>query len=92
MYVAVISQDSSYVDAIYMHVVKYLRNLGESLLTLFNHQLQMQMLVELIYHLIPPLGASEQHAKLFTAKKNVIMGQSTYMNQLASIAILIVQV
>ncbi|KAF8666891.1 hypothetical protein HU200_053415 [Digitaria exilis] len=53
---------------------------------------KMQMLVELIYHLIPPLGASEQHAKLFTAKKNVIMGQSTYMNQLASIAILIVQV
>ncbi|PAN17002.1 hypothetical protein PAHAL_3G100800 [Panicum hallii] len=53
---------------------------------------KVQMLVELIYQLMLPLGASEQHAKLVTAKKNVIMAQSTYMNQLASIFSLMVQV
>ena len=50
------------------------------------------MLVELIYQLMLPLGASEQHAKLVTGKKNVIMGQRTYMNQLSSIVALMVQV
>ena len=50
------------------------------------------MLVELIYQLMLPRGASKQHAKLVTAKKNVIVGQSTYMNQLASIFALMVQV
>jgi len=63
-----------------------------NLLTLFNLHLQVQMLVELIYQLMLPLGASEQHAKLVTGKKNVIMGQSTYMNQLSSIVALMVQV
>jgi hypothetical protein len=63
-----------------------------NLFTLFNPHLQVQMLVELIYQLMLPLGASEQHAKLVTAKKNVIMAQSTYMNQLASIFSLMVQV
>uniref|UniRef100_K3ZBY2 HECT-type E3 ubiquitin transferase n=1 Tax=Setaria italica TaxID=4555 RepID=K3ZBY2_SETIT len=53
---------------------------------------KVKMLLELIYQLMPPLGASEQHAKLVTAKKNVIMGQSAYMNQLASIVALTVQV
>jgi len=63
-----------------------------NLFTLFNPHLQVQMLVELIYQLMLPRGASKQHAKLVTAKKNVIVGQSTYMNQLASIFALMVQV
>ncbi|OEL17672.1 E3 ubiquitin-protein ligase UPL4 [Dichanthelium oligosanthes] len=53
---------------------------------------KVQMLLELIYQLLLRLEASEQHAKLGTAKKNVIMEQSTYMNQLASIVALTVQV
>ncbi|CAN6336164.1 unnamed protein product [Urochloa humidicola] len=53
---------------------------------------KVQMLVELIYQLTPSLGTSEQHAKLVTAKKKVIMGQSTYMNQLASMVTLVAQV
>lgn len=50
------------------------------------------MLVELIYHLMLPLETSDQHAKLVTAKKKLIMRQRRYMNQLASIVALIVQV
>ncbi|CAL5097213.1 unnamed protein product [Urochloa decumbens] len=57
-----------------------------------NDNDKVQMLVELIYQLTPSFGTSEQHAKLFTEKKNVIMGRSTYMNQLASIVTLVVQV
>ncbi|CAN6358366.1 unnamed protein product [Urochloa humidicola] len=53
---------------------------------------KVQMLVELIYQLTPSFGTSEQHAKLVAAKKNVIMSQSTYMNQLASTVTLSVQV
>jgi E3 ubiquitin-protein ligase TRIP12 len=50
------------------------------------------MLVELMYQLMPPLKPSHQHADLVIAKKNVIMGQRTYIKQLASVATLIVQV
>ena len=53
---------------------------------------QVQILVELIYQLMPPLETSGQHAKLVTAKRKLIMRQSRYMNQLASIVALIVQV
>jgi E3 ubiquitin-protein ligase TRIP12 len=51
----------------------------------------MKMLVELMYQLMPPLKAYDQHADLVIAKKNVIMEQRTYNNQLASMATLIVQ-
>jgi E3 ubiquitin-protein ligase TRIP12 len=50
------------------------------------------MLVELMYQLMPPLKASDQHTDLVSAKKNIIMEQITYVNQLASVATLIVQV
>ncbi|OQU77294.1 hypothetical protein SORBI_3009G025200 [Sorghum bicolor] len=53
---------------------------------------KVQILVELIYQLMPPLKTSDQHAKLVTAKRKLIMRQSRYMNQLASIVALIVQV
>lgn len=77
-----------------MHFTKELlhANILVNLFTLLNPILQVKMLLELIYQLMPPLGASEQLAKLFTAKKNVIMGQSAYMKQLASIVVLTVQV
>ncbi|KAK3137637.1 hypothetical protein QOZ80_5BG0454990 [Eleusine coracana subsp. coracana] len=45
-----------------------------------------------MYQLMPPLKTSDQHAELVIAKKNVIMEQRTYINQLASVATLIVQV
>lgn len=90
MYVAVITRllRGCHLHAFY----EVLANILVNLFTLLNPQLQVKMLLELIYQLMPPLGASEQHAKLVTAKKNVIMGQSAYMNQLASIVALTVQV
>lgn len=59
---------------------------------IFPSQLQVQMLLELIYQLMPPLETSGQHLKLVTAKKKIIMRQRRYMTQLASIFALLVQV
>ncbi|XP_020395487.1 E3 ubiquitin-protein ligase UPL4 [Zea mays] len=53
---------------------------------------KVQMLLELIYQLMPPLETSGQHLKLVTAKKKIIMRQRRYMTQLASIFALLVQV
>ncbi|GJM94442.1 hypothetical protein PR202_ga11084 [Eleusine coracana subsp. coracana] len=53
---------------------------------------KVKILVELMYQLMPPLKTSDQHAKLVIAKKNVIMEQRTYINQLATVATLIVQI
>ncbi|TVU18117.1 hypothetical protein EJB05_34191 [Eragrostis curvula] len=53
---------------------------------------KVKMLVDLMYQLMPPLKTSDQYSELVIAKKNVIMEQRTYINQLASVATLIVQV
>lgn len=50
------------------------------------------MLLELIYRLMPPLETSDRRTELVIAKKNAIMEQSAYVDQLASIVTLIVQV
>lgn len=60
-------------------------------LDIIQFELQVKILVELMYQLMPPLETTD-HAELVIAKKNVIIGQETYINQLASVAILIVQV
>ncbi|KAK3140867.1 hypothetical protein QOZ80_5AG0406890 [Eleusine coracana subsp. coracana] len=53
---------------------------------------KVKILVELMYQLMPPLKTSDEHAELVIAKKNVIMEHRTYINQLATVATLIVQI
>ncbi|KAG8067005.1 hypothetical protein GUJ93_ZPchr0005g15678 [Zizania palustris] len=53
---------------------------------------KVQMLVGLIYHLVPPCQNSDHQNQLIIAKKQVIIEQSRYTEQLASILTLIIQV
>ncbi|KAF0924012.1 hypothetical protein E2562_008358 [Oryza meyeriana var. granulata] len=53
---------------------------------------KVQTLVELIYHLMPPLEMCDHPTELIIAKKNVIIEQSRYVKQIASILTFIIQV
>uniref|UniRef100_A0A0D9WC73 HECT-type E3 ubiquitin transferase n=1 Tax=Leersia perrieri TaxID=77586 RepID=A0A0D9WC73_9ORYZ len=52
---------------------------------------KVQTLVELIYYLMPPLEMCDHRTELIIAKKNVIMEQSRYIEQLASILTFIIE-
>ncbi|KAL5203531.1 hypothetical protein ABZP36_014483 [Zizania latifolia] len=53
---------------------------------------KVQMLVGLIYHLVPPCQNSDHQNQLIIAKKQVIIEQIRYIEQLASILTLIIEV
>ncbi|KAL6864715.1 hypothetical protein ACP4OV_015866 [Aristida adscensionis] len=53
---------------------------------------KVRMLVELMYQIMPPLETPGQNAELVIAKKNLITEQRAYIDQLASVVTLIIQV
>uniref|UniRef100_J3M3J3 HECT-type E3 ubiquitin transferase n=2 Tax=Oryza brachyantha TaxID=4533 RepID=J3M3J3_ORYBR len=53
---------------------------------------KVQMLIELIYYLMPPLERCDHRTELIIAKKNVIIEESRYVEQVASILTFIIQV